>query len=108
MANITKHRKTLIARIVDGDGKSSSQQRRAAFEGSGPDGAGALIEKVTKHAYRVTDDDIAAAKAAGLSEDQIFELVVCGAIGQANRQLETALAALDEATTGESDAARSA
>jgi alkylhydroperoxidase/carboxymuconolactone decarboxylase family protein YurZ len=48
----------------------------------------------------VTDADIAAAKAAGLSEDHIFELVVTAAVGQANRQLESALAALDEATKG--------
>ncbi|HEY5948626.1 MAG TPA: hypothetical protein VIV40_24205, partial [Kofleriaceae bacterium] len=64
----------------------------------GPSGATALIEKVTKHAYRVTDEDITAVKAAGFTEDQIFELVVCAAVGQANRQIEGALAALEEAT----------
>ena len=31
-------------------------------------------------------------------EDQIFELVVCAAIGQATRQYDSALAALDAAT----------
>ena len=98
MGNIHDYRKALIARIVDGDGKSSSQQRRAAFEGTGPEPARPLVEKVAKHAYKVTDEDVAAAKAAGLTEDQVFELVVCTAIGEANRQLETALAALDAAT----------
>jgi hypothetical protein len=38
--------------------------------------------------------DIAAARASGLSEDQIFETVVCAAVGQATRQYDTALAAL--------------
>jgi hypothetical protein len=37
----------------------------------------------------------------GTSEDQIFELVICAAIGQATRQYETALEALAEAMTGE-------
>ena len=46
----------------------------------------------------VTDEDIAAARASGLSEDQIFEIVVCAAIGQAKRQYDTALEALEAAT----------
>jgi len=57
-----------------------------------------LIDKVAKRAYLVTEEDIAAVKASGLSEDQIFELVVCAAIGQATRQYDTAFAALDTAT----------
>jgi alkylhydroperoxidase family enzyme len=100
MASIDHPRKALITRITDGQGKAPADQRRAAFAGTGPELAHALVEKVTKHAYKVTDEDIAAAKAAGLTEDQIFEVVVCAAIGQANRQLESALAALDEATKG--------
>lgn len=104
MTKIDAHRKALIARVVDGDGNSSSHQRRAAFAGNlEPTGASALIEKVAKHAYKITDEDVAAAKAT-LTEDQIFELVVCAAVGEANRQLETALAALDEATKEVSNA----
>src|SRR5262249_9723338 len=57
-------------------------------------------------AYTVTDADIAAVKAAAVSEDQIFELAVCAAIGQATRQYDAALAALDAATEGNSDAPR--
>lgn len=33
-----------------------------------------------------------------MSEDQIFELVVCAAIGESTRQYESALEALAEAT----------
>jgi alkylhydroperoxidase/carboxymuconolactone decarboxylase family protein YurZ len=36
-------------------------------------------------------------KESGLSEDEVFELVVCAAVGQAARQYESALAALAEA-----------
>jgi alkylhydroperoxidase/carboxymuconolactone decarboxylase family protein YurZ len=53
---------------------------------------------VANHAYQVTDGDIAAVRAAGLSEDQIFEIVVCAAVGQASRQCTSALAALASAT----------
>jgi alkylhydroperoxidase family enzyme len=98
MANMTQHRKALILRVVDGTATTSTQDRRSAFEGQGPAAARGLIEKVTRHAYKVIDEDIAAAKAAGLSEDAIFELVVSAAIGEADRQIESALAALDEAT----------
>ena len=56
------------------------------------------IEKVAYRAYSVTDDDIAAVRAAGLTEDQIFEIVVCAAIGQANRQYTSALASVANAT----------
>ena len=100
MANITQPRKALIDRVTGTDGKAGTDQRKAAFAGTGPEGARPLVEKVARHAYKVTDEDIAAAKAAGFTEDELFELVVCAAIGQANRQLETALAALDEATKG--------
>jgi len=32
-------------------------------------------------AYRVTDEEVTAARELGLSEDQVFEIVVCAAIG---------------------------
>ena len=93
-------RKVLVARILEGDGRASQAQRRAAFNNAGlAEPLSTLIQKVAKHAYRVTDDDIAAARASGVSEDQIFELVVCAAIGQATRQYDAAVAAL-EAPTG--------
>ena len=93
MADVDRFRKAVIARVLEGDGKSSREQRKAAFEApSAP-----LLDKVAQHAYKVTDEDVAAAKAAGLTEDQIFELVVCTALGQATRQLEAALSALARA-----------
>ena len=49
----------------------------------------------------MTDGDIAAVRAAGLSEDQIFEIVICAAIGAANRQYERAIVAVETATTKE-------
>ena len=102
MTDIMKARKALVTRILEGDGKASRPQRRAAFENAGASGQlSTLIDKLTKHAYKVTDEDIAAAGASGLSEDQIFEIVACAAIGQATRQYDTALAALEAATEKE-------
>jgi hypothetical protein len=102
MTDIAKARNTLITRILEGDGTAARAQRRAAFDHSGlAEPLNTLIEKVTKQACRVTAEDIAAAKASGLNEDQIFELVVCAAIGQAARQHDTALSALDAATNRE-------
>jgi alkylhydroperoxidase family enzyme len=59
------------------------------------------MSKVAERATQITDEDFAAVKASGLSEDQIFELVVCAAIGQATRQYETALGALAAVTADE-------
>jgi hypothetical protein len=98
MSDITHARKALVTRILEGDGMTSHHQRRAAFANAGlPEPLSTLINKVATRAYSVTDGDIAAVKASGLTEDQIFEIVVCAAIGQATRQYEAGLAALHAA-----------
>jgi hypothetical protein len=79
---------------------ASRPQRRAAFDGAGQTGpVGVLVEKVCKRAHEVTDEDVAAARASSLGEDEIFEIVVCAAVGEASRQLESALAALRAASS---------
>jgi hypothetical protein len=93
--------KVLVAPILEGDGQASRSLRRAAFDDAGlAEPLRTLINRVAKQATQVTDEDIAAVKASGLSEDQVFELVVCAAVGQSTRQYETALEALDEACLG--------
>lgn len=77
---------------------ASRSQRRLAFDNAFTDEPlHTLISKVAGQPTRITDGDIAAAKASGITEDEIFELVVCAAIGQATRQYEAALSALAEA-----------
>jgi len=93
----TAHR-AVVTRVLEGDGRASRATRRAAFENVVPDEPlRTLIDKVARQPTRVTDEDIAAVLASGISEDQIFELVVCAAIGAATRQYESALHALEEA-----------
>ena len=107
MSDIRQARKALVARILDGGGDASPNLRRAAFDNAGlPEPLSTVVEKVAKYAYKVTDDDIAAVRMAGFTEDQIFELVVCAAIGQATRQYEAALAAVEAATGGTEHAPR--
>ena len=99
MSDIRQAQKALVRRILEGDGKASPSERRAAFNNIGlAEPLGTLVDKVAKHAYRITDEDITAAKVSGLSEDQVFEILVCAAVGQATRQYETAFAALKDAT----------
>jgi alkylhydroperoxidase family enzyme len=99
VSDITQARKALVRRILEGAGKASPSERRAAFDNSGlADPLGALVEKVARHAYKVTDEDVNAAKESRLSEDQVFEIVVCAAIGQSTRQYNAAFAALTAAT----------
>jgi hypothetical protein len=98
MADIRQVRTALVKRILEGDGKTPPSERRAAFNNRDLGGLmGALVDKVAVHPYRVTDEDIKAVRASGLSEDQIFEIVVCAAIGQGNRQYDAAFAALEAA-----------
>ena len=99
MSDIREARNALLKRILEGAGEAASSDRQAAFTLNGLRGPlRPLIDKVAKRAFAVTDEDIAAAKASGLSEDQVFEIVVSAAIGQANRQYEAALEVLVTAT----------
>jgi len=87
----------LLNRILKGKGFSPQEQRQAAFNNADlPQPLSVLIDKVARHAYKVTDSDIDAVKSTGVSEDQLFELIVCAATGQASRQYESGLAVLAE------------
>ncbi|HEY6516074.1 MAG TPA: hypothetical protein VIY50_08015 [Steroidobacteraceae bacterium] len=101
MTDTRRLREALVERILDGTGMASPGQRRAAFENTGlGEPLQTLIGKVAMQAVAVTDRDVAAARASGLTEDQIFEMVVCAAVGQATRQFESADAALESARRG--------
>jgi hypothetical protein len=92
----------LVDRVLHGEGKASAEQRARAFNNDGlAPPLDALIDKVAERPAQVTDADLAAAKASGCTEDQIFELVICAAVGQSTRLYEAGLAALAEATATE-------
>jgi hypothetical protein len=98
MSDIRQLRRALVARVLEGDGTASPLQRRAAFDNAGlSKPVRTLVDMVVQRANKVMDDNIAAVRASGLGEDQIFEIVVCAAIGQAARQYDTALGSLEAA-----------
>lgn len=84
--------------VLKGKGYSTPQDRKAAFDNENvQQPLQSLIEKVAHQAFKITDQDIEKPKRAGFSEDQLFELIVCAAVGQASRQYDSGLAALAEA-----------
>jgi alkylhydroperoxidase family enzyme len=58
-----------------------------------PEMAG-YLEKVRLHAYKVTDRDVEELKAAGFSEEEIFEHTVAAATAAGFERLDAALATL--------------
>jgi alkylhydroperoxidase family enzyme len=54
------------------------------------------VEKVARHAYKTTEEELVELLAAGYSEDQIFEITVAAALGAAQARAECALGALEQ------------
>ena len=85
----------LRGRVLQGPGVVDVATRAAAFEGVGvPDELASYVEKVVKHAYKVTDSDIERLRAAGYSEDAIFEITVAAALGAGVRRYEAGVKAM--------------
>ena len=56
----------------------------------------ALVDKIHRHAYKVTDDDISRAQAE-YGDDQLFEIIVSASLGASRQRLLASLKALEEA-----------
>jgi alkylhydroperoxidase family enzyme len=74
----------LIARLRD-----AAQPDRPA-----PPDFASYLDKVRRHAYKVTDRDVEALKEAGHSEDEIFEQTVSAAVAAGLERLDAGLEAL--------------
>jgi alkylhydroperoxidase family enzyme len=86
----------LVDRVLGDDGQIAPDQRHRAFNNTGvPEQLQSLVEKVACRSSQVTDRDLDAARTAGFSDEQIFELIICAAVGAATRQYQSGLAALD-------------
>jgi alkylhydroperoxidase family enzyme len=87
----------LERRLLRQPGTLDPEVRKAvATGGDVPDAAAAYVDKVRRHAYKVTDRDIEQLREAGYSEDQIFELTLAAAYGAARARLDTGLDAMAE------------
>jgi hypothetical protein len=96
--------RALQNRVVSGEGRASPEQRAHAFGKAGlSPPLDSLLGKVASRPTQVTDADFAAARAAGFSEDELFELVICAAVGQSARLYDAGLTALADAVAGEED-----
>jgi alkylhydroperoxidase family enzyme len=94
--------------VLRGKGETAPALRQAvaargAELGGHPEAAGAgeispglrdFVDQTALHAYRITDQEIADLRAAGFSEDTIFEIAVSTAVGAGLARLERGLAAL--------------
>ena len=69
-------------------------RRRAAALPPPPAVLLGYLDKVRTRAYTVTDEEVAALKAAGCTEDEIFEQTVRVAVGEGLRRLEAGLRVL--------------
>jgi hypothetical protein len=96
----------LVDHILNGTGTASAQDRALAFGNAGlAPPLDTLIGKVATRPVQVSDADFATARSAGYTEDQLFELVVCAAVGESERRYEAGLAALAHAAASGGDSA---
>jgi hypothetical protein len=95
MADIARWRRALVTRILQGKATTPPLVRRAAFDNvTWTEPLRSLVNKVAQGPKHLGNEDFAAARASGSSEDQIFEIVVCAAVGESTRRYDAALAAL--------------
>jgi|SRR5678816_2119198 len=89
-------RDRVLESVLSGRGESDPAIRAAAADGAGlPPDLQAVVEKIHRHAYKVTDEDISRLQAK-YTDDQLFELVVSAALGASRQRLRAGLAALEE------------
>ncbi len=92
--------------VFDSKGATPTELRRSAADGTQlPADLAPVIDKIRRNAYKVTDEDIAALRAAGRSDDEIFELTCAAAVGVSIHRCDKAFAAfgLDAGTAGARD-----
>lgn len=92
-----KLRDEVLHQVLDGPGESDPGVRRAAAANSGvPSDLQTLVGKIHRHAYKVTDDDVASLQAS-YGDDKMFEIIVSAALGASRQRLVAGLAALEDA-----------
>lgn len=81
--------------VFESDGCTPLEVRRAAGAGDPlPAPWGAYAAQVRDRSYQTTDTDIAALRAAGCPEEEIFEVTVAAAMGAAFRRFDAGLHAM--------------
>lgn len=88
-------RREIEDRALRGPGDTDPARRTAIADGESDRSPAltAYLEKVRRHAYRVTDEEVLALLAAGHTEDEIFEITLSAAIGAARSRFQAARSA---------------
>jgi alkylhydroperoxidase family enzyme len=99
--------RTVADTLLHADGHLDRSMRAAAFAhavaATGrpapaaqplPDPLAAFVDKVTRNAYKVVDDDIERLRQAGFSDDAILEAVLATAVGAGVARFEIGLDAI--------------
>jgi hypothetical protein len=87
-------RKHLELAVLNTPGETPSALRRAAMQcGTIPAPLASYVDKVARHAYKVTDADVAELRDS-YSDDALFEITVAAAVGAALHRLDRGMAAL--------------
>jgi hypothetical protein len=90
-------RDRVLNSVLDGPGATEPAIRNAAAENKGlPADLKPLVDKIHRHAYKVTDDDMAKAQEK-YGDDKMFEIVVSAAVGASRMRLMAGLEALKKA-----------
>ena len=88
-------RRRLVDAVLTAPGETPTEVRRAVLErATAPGPLSAYVSNVVRHAYKVTDTDVARLRHAGHSDDSLFEITVAAAVGAALHRLDRGLAAL--------------
>ena len=93
-ANLRDH---VLKSVLAGPGETDPAIRNAVADGENVAAElHALVDKIHRHAYKVTDEDIKRLQAK-YGDDQMFEIVVSAALGASRNRLLAGMKALDEA-----------
>ncbi len=88
-------RKRLVEAVLHAPGETPETLRRAVLEhGSIPSALVSYVDTVKRHAYKITDAEIAALHSTGYSDDALFEITVAAAVGAALHRLDRGMTAL--------------
>jgi len=88
----------LIKTVLESPGITSTELREQVFRAEKIPGLlNEFAAKVRSESYKITDDDIKRLISNGYTEDEIFEVVVCAALGASKPILDAGLNALEVA-----------
>ena len=95
--------KRLVDAVLNGPGDTPETLRRTILEkaretpgerGNLPPSLAGYVDTVARHAYKVTDADVAGLQQAGQSDNALFEITIAAAVGAALHRLDRGMAAL--------------